>query len=149
VQRLGRTNELFSDHTDVRPTLLSLAGLKDDYTHDGRVLFEILDRDAVPHALRERGHTLSRLAAAYKAINAPRGELGRKSLKIATEALTSNATTIDALDDRLNDLTAHRNALAAKMIALLEGAAFDNQPIDQNQAEHLIDQAEDLLASVQ
>jgi hypothetical protein len=47
------------------------------------------------------------LAAAYKAINAPRGELGRRSLQIAT------------------------TALAGRMIAILEGAAIDGQSIDR------------------
>ena len=148
VRRVGLTNELFSDHTDVRPTLLTLAGLKDDYSHDGRVLFEILDRDALPPALSEHDATLSRLAAAYKAINAPRGELGRRSLQIATEALAGDATTIGQLDGRLNDLTVRRNALAGRMIAMLEGAAFDGQSIDEDEAERLIAQAQDLLASV-
>ena len=148
VRRIGLTNELFSDHTDVRPTLLTLAGLKDDYSHDGRVLFEILDRDALPPALSEHDATLSRLAAAYKAINAPRGELGRRSLQIATKALAGDATTIGQLDGRLNDLTARRNALAGRMIAILEGAAFDGQSIDADEVERLIAQAQDLLASV-
>jgi hypothetical protein len=153
VRRIGRTGELFSDHTDVRPTLVKLAGLKDDYSHDGRVLFEVLELDALPSARRahdggEGDETLSRLGAAYKAINAPRGELGRKSLRIATEALTSDATTSDALDGRLNELTERRNALAGRMIVMLEAAAFDNEPIDRNEAQQLVEQAEDLLASV-
>jgi hypothetical protein len=69
-------------------------------------------------------------------------------LRIATEALTSDATTIDALDGRLNELTERRNALAGRMIAMLEAAAFDNEPIDRSEAQQLIEQAEDLLASV-
>jgi hypothetical protein len=40
VQRLGRDDAVFSDHTDVRPTMLALLGLKDSYVHDGRVLSE-------------------------------------------------------------------------------------------------------------
>ncbi|HEY0748005.1 MAG TPA: hypothetical protein VGD63_15000 [Steroidobacteraceae bacterium] len=148
VRRAGRTGELFSDHTDIRPTLVSLAGLKDDYSHDGRVLFEILDREVLPSALHEHREILSALAAAYKAINAPRGELGRKSLRIATTALLSDASTIAALDGRINDLTARRNALAAEMISLLEAAAFGNQSVDADQAEQLIERARDLLESV-
>jgi hypothetical protein len=148
VRRMGRTGEVFTDHTDVRPTLVSLAGLKDDYSHDGRVVFEILDHDAVPSSLREHDKTLSQLAAAYKAINAPLGELGRKSLKIATRAINSDATTIDALDGRINDLTAHRNAIAGEMIAVLEAAAFEHKPVDQDQARELIERARDLLESI-
>ena len=31
---------------------------------------------------------------------------------------------------------------------MLEGAAFDNKPIDRLKAEHLIDEAEALVASI-
>ena len=67
---------------------------------------------------------------------------------IATEALAGDATTIGQLDGRLNDLTTRRNALAGRMIAILEGAAFDRQSIDADEVERLIAQAQDLLASV-
>ena len=43
VKHKGRFGELFTDHTDIRPTILSVAHLKDDYSHDGRTVFEILD----------------------------------------------------------------------------------------------------------
>src|SRR5262249_14669723 len=38
VQRQGRNDRFFSDHTDVRPTMLALLGLHDSYVHDGRVM---------------------------------------------------------------------------------------------------------------
>ena len=148
VRQMGRTGEVFTDHTDIRPTLVSLAGLTDDYSHDGRVVFEVLDHNVLPHSLREHQDTVSALAAAYKAINAPLGELGRKSLRMATHDLTSDATTIDALDGRINDLTARRNTIASGMIAMLEAAEFQNQPVDQDAAWELIDQARDLLGSL-
>src|SRR3954451_22594150 len=44
VRPLGRHDEVFSDHTDVRPTMLALLGLKDDYVHDGRVLSEWIEQ---------------------------------------------------------------------------------------------------------
>jgi hypothetical protein len=148
VRSLGRTGEVFTDHTDVRPTLVSLAGLKDDYSHDGRVVFEILDQNALPSSLREHEETLSALAAAYKAINAPLGELGRKSLRMATHAVTGDATTIDGLDGQINELTTRRDAIAGEMIVILEGAAFANKPVDQNVAGALIQRARDLLESI-
>ena len=48
VQQSGEFGAIFTDHTDIRPTILSLAHLKDDYAHDGRVVFEILKDDALP-----------------------------------------------------------------------------------------------------
>ena len=95
MRRQGETAETFTDHTDVRPTLLYLTGLADDYAHDGRVIVEALD-ESVPQ--RE---TLSRLAAAYKQINAPLGELGRRTLMISTRALTGDAATYNALEEEI------------------------------------------------
>ena len=57
VMPLGTFGGVFSDETDIRPTILALAGLKDDYQHDGRVLFEALDNEAVPDSLRDRRDT--------------------------------------------------------------------------------------------
>jgi hypothetical protein len=39
----GADSETWTDHTNVRPTILTLLGLKDDYLQDGRVLIEGLD----------------------------------------------------------------------------------------------------------
>jgi hypothetical protein len=36
VRANGRFGEVFTDHSDIRPTILSLAHLKDDYAHDSR-----------------------------------------------------------------------------------------------------------------
>jgi hypothetical protein len=149
VLEKGLYDKIFSDHTDVRPTMLSLAGLTDDYTHDGRVLFEVLDDEAVPPSLRDHMDVLSQLADAYKAINAPLGELGRKTLKLSTEALSGDAATYASITAEINDITSRRNTLAQAMIAMLEGAAFSNQPIDEHDADQLIDAAHDLIASAQ
>ena len=149
VQEKGRFGEIFTDHADIRPTILSLAHLKDDYAHDGRVVFEILERDALPDSLRDHREMLARLADAYKQINAPRGALGRRTLAgISTRALKGDDATYAALEDKIVDLTAKRNQIAGKMIAMLEGAAFQGHEIDEEAAEHLIDQAEDLLESI-
>ncbi len=148
VMAKGRTSDIFSDHTDIRPTILALVGLKDDYVHDGRTLFELIKDEALPHALRSHSATLSRLAEAYKQINAPLGRLGRETLELSTTGLEGNDATYALIEAKINQLTAKRNAIAGQMIALLEAAAFDGQPIDEGKAEHLIDQADDLLALV-
>jgi len=148
VRKEGRTDELFTDHTDIRPTILSLVNLKDDYAHDGRVVFEIIESDALPHSLRQHRETLSRLAEAYKQINAPTGKLGIKTLTgISTKALQGDSATYAALESKIASLTNRRNEIAGKMIALLENAAFNGQEIDNEEAKHLTDQAEDLLES--
>ncbi|HYL72239.1 MAG TPA: hypothetical protein VEY89_13140 [Candidatus Dormibacteraeota bacterium] len=142
VRRAGETGAVFSDHTDTRPTLMHLTGLKDDYAHDGRVLVEILD-DATPQAA-----LYSQLATAYKAINAPLGPLGRRTLELSTGALLADDATYEAFDNQLKGLTAARDALAARMSAILEAAAFGATPINGAEAQQLIQAAAALVQSV-
>jgi hypothetical protein len=141
VRQEGASGEVFSDHTDVRPTLLYLTGLRDDYGHDGRVLVEVL-ASATPQR-----DAFTQLASAYKAINAPVGELGLKTLELSTTALMSDDATYATLEEELASLTAQRNALASRMIAILESAAFDHAVIDENEARNLIQAANALLRS--
>ena len=150
VRKFGLTDQMFTDHTDIRPTILSLAKLKDDYAHDGRVLFEIIHDDALPVALRGHSDTLSDLAEAYKQINAPTGRLGLATLTgISTRAVASGDSTNDAtytaLEDRIRDLTARRDDIAGQMIDMLEDAAFQDQKVDEHEARRLTDRAEVLL----
>ena len=150
VRNLGRTGELLTDHTDIRPTILSLAGLSDDYAHDGRVIFEMIQDNALPVPLRGHTKTLTQLAEAYKQLNAPTGKLGIATLTgMSTEALLGDDTTYAQLQAQIVDLTNRRNEIAGKMIAILENAAFNGQKIDEVEAKGLIDQAQALLESIQ
>jgi hypothetical protein len=149
VAQLGQLGGIFTDHTDIRPTLVYLSGLRDDYAHDGRVLFEALTPAATKGALQAHRSALSALAAAYKEINAPLGELGLRTLTgISTEALSGDDATYTALEAKIRGITAQRNAIAEQMIDMLENAAFAQRPIDENLAWQLIGEAQDLLASV-
>jgi arylsulfatase A-like enzyme len=148
VQHQGPTDRLFSDHTDTRPTIMSLVGLKDDYAHDGRVLFEVLDDRAVLRGPQADKEILARLAEAYKDINAPVGRLGRKTFAISTAALNGDDATYSKLEAKLAQLTDKRNSLAQKMIDVLESAAFDGKPVNKVQAELLIIEAEGLVDSI-
>jgi hypothetical protein len=151
VKRKGRVGEVFTDHTDIRPTIMSLTNLHDDYTHDGRTIFEVLDRNVLPDAVRDQEFLLSRLAEAYKQINAPRGLLGRKTLTgIATRAAESSSdTTYAVLDERIKDITAKRNEIAGEMLSILEGAEFGGREVEPWRAAQLILEADRLLASVE
>jgi hypothetical protein len=145
----GRVGSIFSDHTDIRPTILRLAGLRDDYAHDGRVLFEALTDGAAGESLRAHRDVLSDLAAAYKAINAPLGDLGVLTLTgISTTALKGDDATYSVLEARIKDVTAKRDDIAGQMIKMLEDAAFNDRPINEAIAASLIKQAYDLIASV-
>ncbi|MHB8612043.1 MAG: hypothetical protein ACYDAL_06390 [Candidatus Dormibacteraceae bacterium] len=141
VRHLGVTNKLWTDHSDIRPTLLALADLKDDYAHQGRPITEIMSGE-------ESG--MSKLAFAYKQINAPVGQLSLDSVKFATKAALSNSTgdqTYINADATIATWTAERNALAAKMIKLLDTTAPGSHE-NQGEFQGLIAQANRLLAEV-
>jgi hypothetical protein len=150
VVPLGQLDSVFTDHTDIRPTMLSLLGLTDDYAHDGRVLFEAFTENAANGSLRAHRDMLSALAAAYKSINAPLGELGLNTLTgISTTALKSDDDAVyGMLTAQIRSITAKRNDIAGQTIAMLEDAAFNNKPINEASAASLIKQASDLLALV-
>ena len=151
VSDRGQDARTWSDHTDVRPTMLSLLGLEDSFVHDGRVLFETMDEDALPKRLRGHKRTLPDLANVYKQINAPFGQLALDSLKISTAALASNTANdavYSALQNRIAGFTSQRDAIAGDMKAMLNGAAFNDQPFDEVVARQLIAQAQALLHDV-
>jgi hypothetical protein len=148
IDHKGATGEIFSDHTDIRPTIISLAGLLDDYTHDGRVVFEVLKDDAIPAPLRQHRGTLSDLAAAYKAINAPLGTLGKVTLQHATAAIEGSDTAYGDFVNLLAGFTQQRNTLAGQIIQMLEGDAFGGDKVDENAAKQAISQANGLISKV-
>ncbi|HEY6875328.1 MAG TPA: hypothetical protein VI384_03110 [Candidatus Dormibacteraeota bacterium] len=143
VRNLGVKDDLWTDHSDIRPTLMALAGLNDDYVHAGRPITEIMTGTR---------QDLDRLAALYKQINAPVGQLGLDSAAFATQAMLSSSAGdqqyLDA-DATIQSWTAQRNALASQMIALLDftapGATTHHNDRDVND---LMVQAQELLDTV-
>ena len=147
----GVDGQTWSDHTDIRPTILLLAGLKDDYGHDGRVLSEALTGAALPPSVTGNGNIFRKLAQSYKQINASVGQFGLGTLRISNSALISNDSgdaTYNQLENNLISLNAQRDSLAGQMIQILEDAAFNGKPIDPAQASSLIQQANQLLQQV-
>ncbi len=149
VRREGVVSHVWTDHTDVRPTILTLLGLKDPHGHDGRTLIEPLHEWALPRALREHQETLRRLGAVYKQVNASFGRFAMDMLAASTEALKSGSDSDDDvytnIQGRIQSLTDQRDALASQMKAALDAAAFGDQAINERSAERLIDQGEELL----
>jgi hypothetical protein len=151
VRKLGRFDAVFSDHTDVRPTMLALLGLKDDYVHDGRVLAEWIDTHALPQGIRGGTENFIELAQVYKQLNAPLGLLSRKSLVYANRSITSDDATYGRYLNTIGTVTTERDGLAAKIKTVLNGAAFNNQPVSEGaedglgrQANAIIDRVQDL-----
>jgi len=147
VDSIGIDSNTWSDHTDMRPTILELAGLKDDYIHDGRVITEILQGYAVPEALKKSASFVS-LAQMYKQLNAPFGAFAMATLSSSSKALASNDandSTYNSIEGQIQSLTTQRDALVALMIGLLNGAEFKGQSFRDAQAQSLIAQGQALL----
>jgi hypothetical protein len=151
VPNLGVDSTTWSDHTDIRPTMMALLGLKDDYSHDGRVLLEDLAGGALPFSLRQHHGTLIQLGAVYKQLDASVGQFAMDTLHISTVALESNSSgdsTYATLENDLTNFGSQRDALASEMLTMLEHAEFSGHSIDQRQALSLISQGQALLAQV-
>jgi hypothetical protein len=151
VAQAGIDSTTWSDHTDIRPTMMTLLGLKDDYSHDGRALVEDLNGYAKPAAVKKSGKFVA-LSQIYKQLDACVGQFGLKTLSISTQALESGNSSDDStytnLENQLTSFGNQRDALAAQMIALLEGAEFNGQPFSNDQAKSLIAQGQALLDQV-
>jgi outer membrane murein-binding lipoprotein Lpp len=148
VRHLG-DDATWVDHTDVRPTMLSLLGLEDTYVHDGRVLIDQLDASAVPQTLRAHRETLRRLGEVYKQLNAPFGAFSSSLLVASTKAVKSGSATDDSaytsLESSISTLTDARDALAKQIRAALDDAAFSNEALNEQQAKGYIDDAQTLI----
>jgi hypothetical protein len=122
------TTGTWVDETDIRPTVMYLLGLKDDYEHDGRVITQILTNPN--KALSQSGVTP--LGNCYKQLNSSVGEFGTATLKTATTAIESNSSgdrTYLRTDKLLGGLEVARDHLASVIKGDLENAAFNNKKV--------------------
>ena len=143
---ISQPSDFFTDHVDLRPTMMFLTGLRDDYEHDGRVILELLDPNIVPRNLHSP--TLRQLGQIYKQINAPFGELSESALKVSTYAILSDSTgdaTYSKLENNITSWTEERDALASQIKSMLENAEFSGDSIDERQAFDLIFEGQVLL----
>jgi hypothetical protein len=147
VRNLGSADP-WTDHVDLRPTILGLLGLTDDYRHDGRPTWEILDRSAIPASVLVRKGQLTQVGARLKAITAPFGPFAMAILEVSTKGLASNATgdaTYAAIESAIADLTTQRDALALQMQVALDNAQFFGTTISATDAAKLISKANNLV----
>ena len=142
----GIDSTTWTDHVNVRPTMMTLLGLKDDYRHDGRVLTEALDKHAIPQTLFEHRNTTNELGTIYEQLNAPFGQFGMNTLVASTRAVASSDDSVyNSIESSIQNLTNQRDALALKIEIALDGAAFDNKQIKEKDAKDWIAQAKSLL----
>jgi hypothetical protein len=134
------TTGTWTDETDIRPTEMYLTGLKDDYEHDGRVITQIL---ASPNSALS-GSAVAALGACYKQLNSSVGQFGNDTLQADTKAIESSSPgdfRYLVTDKALAALDKIRDAIALKIKAQLEAAAFANQPVFAAGAETFACQA--------
>jgi hypothetical protein len=148
-RRLDATT--WADEADVRPTLLALTGLRDGYSHDGRVLSELLEPEALPPGIRDSEAAYEGLGARLKQLDAPAGSLGVLSLAVATRAAASSSAGDAAYRSyaaRMDGFTTRRDTVVGGMRAALEDAAFGGRAVDAKTASALTDSSDRLLAEM-
>jgi hypothetical protein len=149
IKNLGDDDGVWTDHTDHRPTLLTLLGLRDDYNTDGRAVTEIAHESALPVSLRVRHPWLEHLGQSYKQLMASFGSFSMDTLVASTAALSSNSAgdaTYTTIEGEIQDLTNQRNALAAEIRAGINDAEFNDVKLSEHQINDWIVRANDLLA---
>jgi hypothetical protein len=149
VRQQPTDDTTWADHTDVRPTMLSLVGLRDTYVHDGRVLVNELSRSVLPTSLTRDRQLIRRLGQAYKQLNAPFGLFSMSLLQASTRAIKSGSASDDSyytgVESDIQSLTAARDQLARQIRDALDAAAFLHHPISRNQAASWTAQAQHLI----
>jgi hypothetical protein len=116
------------DETDIRPTMMYLTGLHDDYEHDGRVITQILTK---PNSALS-GPGVTKLGECYKQLNSSVGDFGAATLVASTNAIESTSTgdsTYASVEAQLRGLEIARDHLAGVIKGELEAAAFQDKPI--------------------
>jgi hypothetical protein len=120
------THGTWVEEADIRPTLLHLVGLQDDYQSDGHVITQALS--SVPAALA----ATAELAAGYDQINSSVGQFATDTLIADTKALGSGSSTSDtaysAEQATLQQLADDRDQAAQQIKNTLSAAAAGKTP---------------------
>ena len=161
IRNLGVTSNVWTDHTDARPTMMTVLGLHDDYGSDGAAIAQIIGsahggwdpssrgNNALPWSIRadERGY--EDLAAAYKQLDAPFGEFGLGTLDADTTALATGGSSSDATytgtTSQLQACESQRTALAAQVQPVMDAAENGAAPVSSREASSLIGRADRLI----
>jgi hypothetical protein len=162
---LGGVTNVFTDHTDMRSTLLALVGLHDDYQAAGRVISEIIQPGTVLPATGQTS-TAQQLGVDLKKISAPtygatetsdNAGFGPATLVADTTALQGGSASDDHVwlntDACIATLTNERNLLVGQIQGTLaaadSGTSIDGtQPAsaEDAQAANLVTAADQLQA---
>jgi hypothetical protein len=139
------TTGTWIDEADIRPTLMYLTGLKDDYIEDGRVITQILGH---PAANGLSSPSATDLAACYKQLNSSVGELGTATLQASTNAIESSSpgdNLYTQTEADLSGLDKARDHLAIQVKDELWGAEFGHGHISPGVARSQAQSCESLI----
>jgi hypothetical protein len=125
----------WADESDIRPTLMALTGLRDDYVEDGRVLTE----DLTIRPGQTGDPRFQPLAVCYKQLNSSVGEFGTDILVADTAALKTGTASDDSsyqkVSAELAGLGTSRDALATQIKGQLFNAEFNNTALPKGDSE--------------
>jgi hypothetical protein len=151
IQNLGETGFVWTDHTDVRPTMLMALGLSDHYHQDGNAITQVLDPSSLPANIQAHLASYEDLAGTLKQLNAPFGQFGHDSEIVSTTAVESSSPgdAVDkGFDQQLEVCGSERAALVAQIQPILQNAEFAGGTIDDSQAQSLVNEAYNLIGSM-
>jgi hypothetical protein len=117
---------VWTDHTDARPTLMSVLGLNDDYAYDGRPISQITAAGAPAD--------VEALTAAYRQLNAPFGRFAMATLHYDTRAVATDTASDAAYTGAVANLQAllnRRDALVPQIQAALNAGHGDDALLAQ------------------
>jgi hypothetical protein len=150
VENNGVDSTTWTDHTNVRATIMTLVGLHDDYLLDGRPLIEALDKKAIPESLFAHQKSTLALADVYEQLNASFGSFAMDTLKASTKAIEStNDATYNSIENSIANLTTQRDGVASQIRADFNAMAFDKKNIPDSEVKSLTDQARSLIDQAQ
>jgi hypothetical protein len=144
------TQGTWIEEADLRPTLLHLVGLQDDYQSDGQVIAQ-----ALTHPNSALGQ-VAELGELYRQLNSSVGEFATNTLIADSKALASGSASDDSRyadeQDTLAEMAAHRDRVATLIKATLARAAMGIAPghgelqSEMAQARALLKQSAQLAA---
>jgi hypothetical protein len=146
VRANGVDATTWTDHTNLRPTMMEILGLRDDYQQDGFVLTQALNSTVLSGELQRYPSLVQDLGQLYEQLNAPFGSFAQDTLAASTVALASDDATYNSIEGTIAQLGAQRDSIARSILAMLNNAAFGNVPIFPGDASPLIGAGEALLA---
>jgi hypothetical protein len=98
------------------------------------------------------GSGRTRLAAAYKQLNAPFGDFGHASEIVSTKAVDTNSpgdAEYLAWDNQLQRCGSSRDTVAGQIKTVLDNVEFGGAALDQAMASTLISESQTLISQLQ